>query len=104
MTHFCQTLNFGHQVWALGVAFELYDIRGSERIVGGPPSSSDVVIGPLLSLGGGGGEKRGGRESQRRATREGEGKAAEGESEDPRENGGEEGEEKASKVVTRYYF
>ena len=50
--HFCQTLNFGHLVWVLGVAFELYDIGGSKRIVGSPPSSNDVVIGPLLSLGG----------------------------------------------------
>ena len=57
LTHFCQTLNFGHLVWALGVAFELSDIRGSERIIGSPPSSNDVVIGPLLSFLGGGVEK-----------------------------------------------
>ena len=52
LTHFCQTLNFGHLMWALDVAFELSDFRRSERIVGSPPSSNDVVIGPLLSLGG----------------------------------------------------
>ena len=49
---FCKTQNFGHLVWALRVAPELYDIGGSESIIWSTPSSNGLVIGPLLASGG----------------------------------------------------
>ena len=48
-TLFCKTQNFGHLVWALRVAPELYDIGGSESIIYSPPSSNGLVILQLLA-------------------------------------------------------